>query len=122
MLFRSQSLGSWAQRPMFKTNVKSFVSLRKVQPPISLADLHRITEFFPSPGYGFDLDPSFEPESDNPNPSNTAIFSILQKYNRVNLLVPVNAPHMYHAAMESKACKLTVLGGHYRRLVERDRI
>jgi len=117
-----QSLGSWAQRPMFKTNVKSFVSLRKVQPPISLADLHRITEFFPSPGYDFDLDPSFEPESENPNPSNTAIFSILQKYNRVNLLVPVNAPHMYHAAMESKSCKLTVLGEHYRRLVDRDRI
>ena len=53
---------------------------------------------------------------DNPNPSNTAIFSILQKFNRVNLLVPVNAPHMYHAAMESKSCKLTVLGEHYRRV------
>ncbi len=117
-----QSLGSWSQRPMFKTNVKSFVSLRKVQPPISLADLHKITEFFSSPGYEFDLDPSFEPESDNPNLNNTAIFSILQKYNRVNLLVPVNAPHMYHAAMESKSCKLTVLGEHYRRLVESERI
>ena len=117
-----QSLGSWSQRPMFKTNVKSFVSLRKVQPPISLADLHRITEYFPSPGYEFDLDPSFEPESDSPNPSNTAIFSILQKFNRVNLLVPVDAPHMYHAAMESKSCKLTVLGEHYRRLVENERI
>lgn len=39
--------------------------------------------------------------------------------NRVNLVVPVDAPHMYHAAMESKACKLTVLGEHYRRLVSR---
>lgn len=117
-----QSLGSWSQRPMFKTNVKSFVSLRKVQPPISLADLHRITEYFPSPGYKFALDPSFEPESDSSNPSNTSIFSVLQKYNRVNLLVPINAPHMYHAAMESKSCKLTVLGEHYRRLVESERI
>jgi len=42
-----QSLGSWSQRPMFKTNMKSFVSLRKVQPPISLADLHKVTEYFP---------------------------------------------------------------------------
>lgn len=124
-----QSLGTWDQRPVFKTNVKSFVSLRKVQPPISLADLQRITEFFPSPGFEFQLDPSFEPESHpnlaeltTPNPENTQQFAILQKYNRVNLVVPVDAPHMWHAAMGSKSCKLTVLGEHYRRLVERKRI
>lgn len=124
-----QSLGAWEQRPVFKTNVKSFVSLRKVQPSIELADLQRITEFFPSPGFQYPLDPSFEPElkgrSDGmpePNPENTRKFAILQKYNRVNLVVPVDAPHMWHAAMESKSCKLTVLGEHYRRLVERKRI
>ena len=33
-----QSLGPWAQRPVFKTNVKTFVSLRKTEPPIALAD------------------------------------------------------------------------------------
>lgn len=41
-----QSLGAWEQRPIFKTNVRQFVSLRKVNPPISLDDLRRITEFF----------------------------------------------------------------------------
>ncbi len=124
-----QSLGPWQQRPVFKTNVKSFVSLRKVQPPISLAELQRITEFFPSAGYQFQLDPSFEPELKGrdagmpaPNPENTRVFAILQKYNRLNLLVPVDAPHMWHAAMGSKTCKLTVLGEHYRRLVEQKRI
>jgi hypothetical protein len=124
-----QSLGAWEQRPVFKTNVKSFVSLRKVQPSIELTDLQRITEFFPSPGFQYSLDPSFEPElkgrSDGmpePNPENTRKFAVLQKYNRVNLVVPVDAPHMWHAAMESKSCKLTVLGEHYRRLVERGRI
>lgn len=124
-----QSLGPWDQRPVFKTNVKSFVSLRKVQPPISLVDLQRITEFFPSPGFEFCLDPSFEPERAStitaiaaPNPVNTAKFAVLQRYNRVNLVVPVDAPHMWHAAMGSKACKLTVLGEHYRRLVAEKRI
>ena len=124
-----QSLGPWDQRPVFKTNVKSFVSLRKVQPPISLQELRRITEFFPSPGFQFRLDPSFEPERAgndqniiSPNPVNTAKFAILQKYNRVNLVVPVDAPHMWHAAMGYKACKLTVLGEHYRRLVGDGRI
>jgi Caspase domain len=120
-----QSLGSWAQRPVFKTNVKSFVSLRKVQAPIPLADLQRITEFFPTPGFQFNLDPSFEPEpvgrpegAPPPDPNNTAKFAILQKYNRVNLLKPVDAPHMWHAAINSKSCQLTVLGEHYRRLIE----
>ena len=124
-----QSLGPWDQRPVFKTNVKSFVSLRNVPPTISLAELRRLTEFFPSRGFQFPLDPSFEPElkgrspgMPEPSPENTRTFATLQKYNRVNLLVPVDAPHMWHAAMESKSCKLTVLGEHYRSLVEQKRI
>ncbi|MCX5512441.1 peptidase C14 [Kaistia algarum] len=114
-----QSLGPWAQRPMFKTNVKSFVSLRQVQPPLELRDLRMIAGFFPASGFEFKLDPSYEPESHDPDPDKNAIFSVLQKFNRVNLLVPVGAPHMYHAAMESKSVRLTALGEHYRRLVEK---
>jgi caspase domain-containing protein len=122
-----KSLGDWQQRPVFKTNIKRFVSLRTVSPPIDRSALMRLTELFPEPGLEFALDPSFEPEiagrpagAPAPNPSNTAKFAILQSYNRIGLLVPVNAPHMWHAAMQSKSCKLTVLGEHYRRLVEKN--
>ncbi len=75
--------------------------------------------FFPQPGFEFQLDPSYEPEHAAAVPEHTAVFAILQKYNRVNLVVPVGAskPNMYHAAIESKACKLTALGEHYRRIV-----
>lgn len=124
-----QSLGAWEQRPVFKTNVKHFVSLRKVAPPIPTTDLRRITEFFPSPGFEFQLDPTYETEMKGrdagmplPNPENTRTFAILQSYNKLNLLVPVGVPHMWNAAMESKSCKLTALGEHYRRLVEKNRI
>jgi len=123
-----QSLGAWEQRPVFKTNVRQFVSLRKVSPPITLVDLRRIAEFFPSPGFEFPLDPTYEPEMKGrdagmppPNLENTRTFALLQRYNRLNLLVP-DAPHMWNAAMESKSCRLTVLGEHYRRLVEKSRI
>jgi len=75
------------------------------------------------------LDPSYEPERSTPDtvtvapyPANTRRFAVLQKFNRVNLVVPVDAPHMWHAAMQNKSCKLTVLGEHYRRLVEQARI
>lgn len=117
-----QSLGSWEQRPIFKTNVTSFTTLRKVQPPISLLDLKKLTELFPNKGEGFKLDPSYEDTSDKPNDENVAKFKLLQKFNRINLVVPVNAEHMYYAAMESKSCKLTILGEHYWNLITKDRI
>jgi hypothetical protein len=124
-----QSLGAWEQRPVFKTNVRQFVSLRKVPPAVDLEDLRRITEFFPKPASEFPLDPTFEPQMKGrdpgmpaPVPENTRTFALLQRFNRLNLVVPVRAPHMWDAAMTSQACKLTVLGEHYRRLVEKQRI
>lgn len=127
-----QSLGSQDQRPVFKTNVTRFTSLRKTIPPISEDELREITSLFPKLGEDYNLDPSYEPErpceckkvNDIPEPieDNVRSFKLLQKYNRVNLLVPVDAPHMYHAAMESKSCKLTVLGEHYWQLVKTMRI
>ena len=128
-----QSLGPWGgQRPVFKTNVKSFVSLRKATPPIALAELLQLATHFPQPGYKFQLDPSFEKERSKeqredpnmpaPDFANTAVFTVLQNYVKVNLVRPVGAPHMWHAAMESKSCELTVLGEHYRTLVAKDLI
>jgi len=123
-----QSLGPWQQRPVFKTNVKTFVSLRKATPPISLAELQQITSIFPAPGIQLQLDPSFEPSRNAeqaahpnipaPDAANTATFKTLQNYVKVNLVQPVGAVHMYYAAMESKACELTVLGEHYWNLVQ----
>lgn len=124
-----QALGPWEQRPVFKTNVKQFVSVRRVTPPIKLSDLLLITKLFPVRGFEFKLDPTFEPEMGgrvsgmpDPIPENTRKFSVLQNYNRLNLVVPINARHMWNAAMESKSCKLTSLGEHYRALVEKGRI
>jgi hypothetical protein len=124
-----QSLGEWDQRPIFKTNVRNFVSLRKVTSAIPLENLRLISELFPTPGFEYQLNPTFEPElkgrdegMPKPIEENTRIFAILQKYNRLNLLVPVDAPHMWHAAMESKTCKLTALGEHYRRLAKKNKI
>ncbi|MBB3061771.1 caspase family protein [Microbulbifer rhizosphaerae] len=117
-----QSLGPWEQRPIFKTNVKRFISLREVRPPIDLEDLRKIKEVFPDTTHIFPLNPSFEPTSDEPNDKNTDIFALLQKYNRINLVKPVDEEHMYFAAMNSAGCKLTVLGAHYWNLVSKDRI
>lgn len=121
-----QSLGNWAQRPVFKTNIKKFVSLREAHAPISLANLQMLTVLFDQPTAHLLLDPSYEPERTGkedpplppPEPAKNAQFAVLQELVKVNLVRPVDAPHMWHAAMESKACELTVLGQHYWRLVK----
>lgn len=117
-----QTLGPWQQRPIFKTNVKNFVSLRTTVPPIRIEYIRLLINLFEDPGSEYQLDPSYEPDSDHPDENNTETFSILQKYNRVNLVVPVGEEHMYYAAMNSKSCKLTALGVHYWNLVKNNRI
>ena len=116
-----QSLSAWEQRPVFKTNVKNFVSLRKTQPPISLIELKKITELFDE-SFEHNLDPSYEPDSPSPSKENNEKFALLQKFNRLNLVIPVGSEHMYYAAMESKSCKLTVVGEFYWSLVKKGRI
>lgn len=125
-----QSLGNWAQRPVFKTNVRKFVSLREADAPIELANLQKLTTFFEQSTAQLALDPSYEPERSGsedpsvppPDPAKTADFAVLQNLVKVNLVRPVDARHMWHAAMESKACELTVLGQHYWNLVKQDLI
>lgn len=124
-----QSLGPWKQRPVFKTNVKKFISLRTAAPSIALGALQQLPHLFPTSDAEFSLDPSYEPERPGcedddtvpaPDPANTATFAILQKLQAVGLVRPKGAskPHMYHAAMESKSCELTALGQHYWRLAD----
>ena len=115
-----QSLGPWDQRPLFKTNVTTFTSLKRVQPPISVETLKKIRQYFEAPGNELPLDPSFEPDSPNPDEKNCEIFADLQEMVKVNLVRPVGETHMYYAAMNSKSCRLTVLGEHYWKLVDAD--
>lgn len=126
-----QSLSSWEQRPVYKANVSSFVVLRKVDPKVPDAVLRKFTEWFPEPGHEFPLDPSYEPDRENipvhlrhlpRNPEHEAVFKQLQSSNRHGLVEPVGAEHMYYAAIESKTCRLTLLGEHYRQLVILDRL
>jgi hypothetical protein len=117
-----QALGPWEQRPIFKTNVKRFISLREVQPPILLEELRQITDIFSEPSYIFPLDPSYEPTVEGHIEEHTKVFAILQRYSHVNLVKPVDEEHMYYAAINSTGCRLTTLGAHYWNLVKSDKI
>ena len=127
-----KALGSWEQRPVFKTNVSSFLSLRKVEPAIPLTCLRKITAYFNDVNTPLPLDPSFEytntaeqtHEVVEPyaNEYNVRIFKDLQKLESAGLVQPVDEEHMYYAAMHSKSCKLTPLGKHFWYLVSQNKI
>ncbi|WP_121357754.1 caspase family protein [Flavisolibacter nicotianae] len=127
-----QALGPWEQRPVFKTNVTRFTSLRTINPQVPLEVLRKLIEYFPTPQDEFKLDPSFEFTNaidiehsvvePHAKPENVSKFKHLQKFNTVGLVLPVDAEHMYFAAMNSKSCRLTALGYHYWRLIKDKRI
>jgi hypothetical protein len=117
-----QALGPWDQRPIFKTNVTRFTSLRTISPPVPLATLRKLTDYFPTPQDEHKLDPSCEFSTSAADPARVAIFKDLQKFFSVGLVVPVGEEYMYFAAMNSKSCRLTALGFQYWRLVKEKRL
>lgn len=130
--FIDKALGPWEQRPVFKTNVTRFTSLREVEPQVDIKIVRNIKNYFSDEDNEFQLNPSFEP-TNTPDDAhkviepyaqieNTVVFSELQKLEGIGLVVPVGEEHMYFAAMNSKACKLTAIGKHYWRLVKEGNI
>jgi hypothetical protein len=117
-----QALGAWDQRPIFKTNVTQFTSLREVQPQVALDTLRRIVTYFPSPQDEYALDPSYEDTEKGHDPDNVRIFKDLQKMEGVGLVIPVGEEHMYYAAMNSRSCRLTALGAQYWRLAKEKKL
>ncbi|MDR0931190.1 MAG: caspase family protein [Clostridiales bacterium] len=127
-----KSLGSWGQRPLFKTNVSSFMSIREVAPPIDPNIIRALPIYFKNYYDILALDPSFEPTNTESfehevlppfaDEKNVKVFDDLQMLESVGLVVPHDEKHMYYAAMKSKGCKLTLLGQHYWNLVKNNKI
>lgn len=130
--FVDKALGPWEQRPVFKTNVTRFTSLRKVAPQVDLETLRSIPDLFNSKDDEFHLDPSYEPTNKNQvehkiiepyaNENNVVKFNSLQKLESIGLVVPIGEEHMYYAAMNSKSCKLTTIGKQYWKLAKEKKI
>jgi hypothetical protein len=111
--YLDESFGAWDQRPAFKANVDHLHELRSCTPAVPLTELRQICDLFPAGDALFSLDPSYEPDAEPRDSEHERVFSTLQKYRAAKLLQPVGADHMYFAAVESKACRLTPLGRHY---------
>ena len=126
-----QTLGAWEQRPIYKANVQTFITLRSVEPRVPKAVLRRLPDYFPSPGHVFKLDASYEPDRGEEakrlkgvavDSDHVRVYRELQQCNRHGLVVPTDHEHMWHAAVFSGGCRLTATGAHFRRLAEKKKI
>lgn len=126
-----QTLGAWEQRPIYKANVQSFVTLREVSPKVPKEVLRRLPQYFPTASHVFKLDPSFEPDrgeeaqnlADIPvHDDNVRIYRELQKCHQHGLVTPTEHEFMWHTAVYSGGVRLTATGAHYRRLAEKKKI
>ena len=116
------ALGAWDQRPLLKSHVSKVIAIRKCEPPISIAVLRELPVLFPLPAEDFALSPEYEKTFAGKDEEKVIVFSKLQQLNRVHLVVPVQAMHMYDAAMQSKWCRLTAAGRYYWRLAKNARL
>lgn len=108
-----EALGAWEQRPLYKAHVSSLCSLRRAAPAVSLDVLRLLPKYFTSPTHEKALDPSYEPTCEPRHPEHELALRHLQKYRNAGLVLPVGAEHLYDAAVQSCACRLTALGRHY---------
>ena len=120
--FIDKALGSFEQRPCFKTNVVRFTSLRNVAPRVNISVIRETLGYFASSDSEFPLDPTFEFTEKTANPENVAKFKNLQKLVGIGLVAPVGEEHMYFAALNRKSCKLTAVGKHYWKVAQEGRI
>lgn len=114
--FVDNALDAWEQRPVFKTNVSQFISLREVSPLVPKEILRKLPEWFPEAESVFPLDPTYEPTETAHISDHCDDFAQLQMCNRHSLIEPVDAEPMYYAALHSTGCRLTALGAYYREL------
>jgi hypothetical protein len=122
-----QALGSWEQRPIFKTHVSSWTPLRNVppgpgSPAIPREIIRKIVTYFPDPEQEYKLTPDYEYTTPAHDPAKVLMFRELQILAAADVVVPIDAEHMYWAAVNSKSCKLTPFGKRYWQLVKHNRL
>jgi Caspase domain len=108
-----QALGTWQQRPLFKSHVSKLIALRAAKPAVPLEILRQLPRYFKNTADALQLDPSYEPTAKPKDPEHEEVFGDLQLLRAARLIEPVDTDHMYYAAMNSKSCRLTALGRFY---------
>lgn len=114
--YLTESFGAWQQRPTLKANIDRAHVLRTCTPFVKDDTLRQLPTWFPTPEHEYPLVPAHEDSQGHGDTAKETVFKQLQRCSYGKLVEPVGAEYMYYAAIWSRACRLTALGKHYRRL------
>jgi len=113
-----QALGSWDQRPIYKSNATQLAPIRYCKPDVTDDELRRLPQFFPTPDHQYTMDPSYEVTRPGALPEHLAIFKLFKRYRDARLLRPSFDEDLYFAAIRSHPVELTLLGQFYWQLAK----
>ena len=106
----------------FQSNTSRISTLRKTLPKISYEVLKQIPSFFMHPSYYYPLTKQHIPALNLGTEDQVLEYKTLQKMARFGLVKPVNANHMYYAALNEKHCCLTEHGKQIWELLNMNRL
>ncbi len=111
--FVEQALGPWEQRPIYKSNARRLAPVRYCEPDVSVEELQRLPELFPTPDALYPLDPTYEHSFREAIAEHVAIFQIFKRYRNARLLKTTLDPDLFYAAKHRTDVQLTPLGQYY---------
>lgn len=124
--YAEQALGSWDERPMYKSHASKLSPVRKCEPEVPLPLLRRLPDLFRDPTATFPLDPTYEFSHADKIDVHVEIFDCFKLLRDARLLRTANKEvdrgDLYHAALRSTGARLTGLGRFYWRLAKDKRI
>ena len=121
--YAEEALGTWDQRPVYKSHAKTLNPLRQTKPPVDVKLLRQLPKLFSYPEYQYPMDRSFEwTEKDVADPENVKVFKKFVKLRNARLLTTENKEDLYWVAMKSLHVWLTPMGRYYWRLADKKRI
>lgn len=117
--YAEQALGSWDQRPMYKSYADRLPPVRLCKPSVPDPLLRELPELFPEEDSLYRLDPTYEYTEATAKTAHVAIFNKLKVLRNANLLTTKSGKDLYFIALEGDWAKLTPLGRLYWNLAKK---
>lgn len=117
-----QALGSWDQRPLYKSYANSLSPIRRCKPNVTDEVLRELPALFSEPDTLYQLDPSYEYTHESADQNHIQVFNKLKLCRDARLLRTSVGDDLFFAALNSNCVELTPLGKFYWWLAKKDLI
>ena len=120
--YAEQALGSWDQRPLYKSHAERLSPVRLCETAVPDALLRELPKYFATATDRYNIGPSYESTETTAIPEHTAIYQTFTRYRDARLLRTIGGNHLYYTAIQSGSVELTEIGQLYWLLAKEGRI